>query len=590
MKIIRHQICVALLAGLLAFLNLGGAGLFDEDEPKNAACAREMLARGDWIVPTFNRDLRTDKPILLYWLMLIAYHALGVSEFSARVASAALAVCTALVVYHLGRRLYSARVGLWASTILSTSLMYDVVARAATPDSTFIFFCTLALLCYVLAAPAWQTALDPRQPLCWRAYVPPSWQRWAPCYAAMGLAALAKGPAGLVLPLGAIGFFLLMSRTPPPAGLHLMPWPEALKRISSWLRAAFGLASILEVARAMQPRTAIPVVGAVVLPWYLAVGIATKGAWLAGFLGKHNVGRFAAAMEGHRGPIFYYGIAILIGFFPWSVFLGSALPRWWTRLKLTNAPASDRFLGCWAAFYVGLFSLAGTKLPNYVLPAYPALALVTAALLVDWLGQPRLVGGRQLRLAFATVAVVGAALLVGLPIASIFLLPGEWLLGSIGLAALAGGLLALHCLQRQRLKSALWTFSAMAVIQSLVIFAFAAHRLSAHQTSKTFADFAQRDAQGSATLAVYEYFEPSLVFYADQRVNRFEKVREVRQFFESAPRPYLITDQRAMRHLAPALPSDVHVMLRKRRFLRRTDLVLLGRLGQVARRPNAVPR
>jgi 4-amino-4-deoxy-L-arabinose transferase-like glycosyltransferase len=146
---VRHQLWIALAAGIVLFTNLGVPTLWDEDEPKNAECAREMLARGDFVVPTFNEELRTDKPILLYWLMIGAYHVFGVTEFAARFWSALFGMGTGLATYHLGRLLFSAEVGLWSGLVLCTALMFDAVARAATPDSTLIFFTTLSLLAFV---------------------------------------------------------------------------------------------------------------------------------------------------------------------------------------------------------------------------------------------------------------------------------------------------------------------------------------------------------------------------------------------------------------------------------------------------------
>src|SRR5690349_14543704 len=118
---VRHHVLLVAVAALVFLLNLGGARLWDEDEPKNAQCAREMLARGDWIVPTFNQELRTDKPVLLYWLMMPAYLLLGVSELAARLPSAVLAIGTSVLTYHLGRKLFSPQIGLWAGIILATS-------------------------------------------------------------------------------------------------------------------------------------------------------------------------------------------------------------------------------------------------------------------------------------------------------------------------------------------------------------------------------------------------------------------------------------------------------------------------------------
>ena len=97
----------------------------------NAGCTREMLARGDWITPVFDGELRTHKPILLYWLMMTAYAWFGVSEFAARFWSAASAIGTALLTYGIGRRMCSSTVGLWAAVILVTTLMFDVAGSGS---------------------------------------------------------------------------------------------------------------------------------------------------------------------------------------------------------------------------------------------------------------------------------------------------------------------------------------------------------------------------------------------------------------------------------------------------------------------------
>lgn len=587
MEVTRHQIYVVLVAALLAFFNLNGADLFDEDEPKNAACAQEMFQRGDWIVPTFNHDLRADKPILLYWFMLAAYHLLGVSELSSRLTSATFAVGTALVVYHLGRRLYRPAAGLWAAVILSTSLMYGVVTRAATPDSTFIFFCTLALLCYVLSASAWRRT-EPNND--WRAYLPASWKVALPMYAAMGMAVLAKGPAGIVLPGGSIGLFLLLSRTPLPAETGEISWQNKLKGLWTWAKAAFGLASLREVASAIYPFAGAALVAVIVLPWYIAVGIETHGAWLAGFIGKHNVGRFVTPLENHRGPIFYYAIAIGIGFLPWSLLAPASLNRWWTRLRQSPAAASDRFVACWAAFCIGLFSLAGTKLPSYVLPAYPALALITAAMLTDCLANPQLVTRRRFAGALRMLALIGMALVIGMPMASIILFPGEWKLGVVGLIPLTGAMVGLYFLRADRLKWAMRTLAMTAIAQSAMIFGVASVHISRYQTSRSIVQMAWQDSAGAADLAVYDYFEPSLVYYARQKVERFDEPEEVEEFFAEARHPYLITHEKFLEKITPLLPDDVGVIARKRRFLRRGDVVLLSRAPNLAQRLRATIR
>src|SRR5262245_55056411 len=140
---------VAAVAALVMLTNLGGPRLWDRDEPRNAGCAREMLEHHDWVVPQFNGELRTHKPVLLYWCIMAAYLGLGVNEFAARLPSALCAIGSALCVYRIGRRLFGPQAGVWAGVALATSLMFVVAGRAATPDSLLIFCTSLALMIYV---------------------------------------------------------------------------------------------------------------------------------------------------------------------------------------------------------------------------------------------------------------------------------------------------------------------------------------------------------------------------------------------------------------------------------------------------------
>ena len=113
------QVLLALIAGTVFFTNLGVPALWDIDEPRNAVCAREMLDNNDWVVPTFNGELRAHKPILLYWLMMGSYSAFGVTEFAARFCSAALSIGTVLLVYHVARRLFNARTAFLSALALA---------------------------------------------------------------------------------------------------------------------------------------------------------------------------------------------------------------------------------------------------------------------------------------------------------------------------------------------------------------------------------------------------------------------------------------------------------------------------------------
>jgi 4-amino-4-deoxy-L-arabinose transferase-like glycosyltransferase len=578
---LRHLVWIALAAGTVLFTNLGVPALWDEDEPKNAECAREMLARGDWLVPTFNEELRTDKPILLYWLMIGAYKVFGVTEFAARIWSAMFGVGTVLVTYRLGRLLFSPEVGLWSALALCTALMFDAVARAATPDSTLIFFTTLSLLAFVEGVAARDCGLREtgQKTIC----IPQRWHYFALMYLAMGLAVLAKGPVGVVLPIGVLGVFLL-------AVGHGSPIRNPQSAIRNFLHA-FSPLRLARIAWSLRPITGALIVSAVALPWYLAVGIETDGRWLAGFLGNHNLGRFMRPMEGHRGPIFFYLPAILAGFFPWSVFLPASLVQAVKQLRRgSDWHAGYVFALCWAGLYVGFFSLARTKLPNYVLPAYPALALITGALVVRWQRQPEEISRWVPRAALAILAATGVGMLIGLSIAASLLLPGDGMLALVGFIPLAGAGLAFWHLRRNRPQRVVQCFAVMSVLLATSLLGVASVRVSRHQNSPAMAGAARRASPTDRRIATFQYYAPSLVFYAQQRVPECRSAEEVRQLFAVPGSAFLVTRPDHLPMLAEALPADVTVLARQRRFLRKGELVLLGRRAEsepeVAVRPD----
>src|SRR5579871_1354946 len=129
-----HYALLLAVACLVCLVNLGAPGLWDIDEGHNAEAAREMLVTGDWLVPTFNFQLRSDKPALLYWLQLGAYRLFGVNEFAARLPSAVAGMLTILLTYELGRRLFRASTGLLAGLVLASSALFCAAAHFANPD------------------------------------------------------------------------------------------------------------------------------------------------------------------------------------------------------------------------------------------------------------------------------------------------------------------------------------------------------------------------------------------------------------------------------------------------------------------------
>ena len=339
-----HYALLIVAWAALCLPNLGAPSLWDIDEGNNSEAAREMWRSGNWIVPTCNYRLRTDKPALLYWLQAAGYSLFGPGEFTARLPSALAALAAILAVYELGRRLFNAAAGLLAGLLLGAAVLFCVAAHFANPDSLLNACSLFALLFF------WCDYAAGRD----------GWSPWSA--AAAGLAVLAKGPVGLVLPATAAFLFLL--------------WRGELRRL--WSRRLWtGLLVFLAVAA----------------PWYGWVAADTKGVWTKGFFLDHNVGRFTGMMENHGGPFLYYLGVLIAGCAPWCVFFSltawyAARQAWPGKNPSPGAGPGDRpavqFLICWIAVYFVFFSLSATKLPNYILPLYPAVALLTARFLDRW--------------------------------------------------------------------------------------------------------------------------------------------------------------------------------------------------------------
>ncbi len=607
-QMIRHCLWVTLAAGVVFFLNLGVPQLWDEDEPKNAACAREMLERHDWVVPMFNYELRTAKPVLVYWFMMCAYEIFGVTEFGARFWSAVMGIGTCLLTYGIGRHLFQPAVGMWAALMLAAALMFGVASRAATPDAPLIFFSTLSLAIFVWGLPS--TVINRRLTFSahsldasistspyavLRQYLPQSWWTYAGMYAAMAVAVLAKGPVGVALPtlilMGYLWAVELMTRPATKlASASTTPGSTTFWQQCKYVLKNLSPIAIWRVGWVLRPLTAIVLVASIALPWYVWVSWRTDGAWIAGFLGKHNINRFMQPLEGHSGPIFYYVIAVLIGFFPWSIFLTVACVRLVQRLRNANAwTAGDLFCCCWATIYIGFFSLASTKLPSYVLPAYPALALITARWAVEWLAAPQTTANWLRRWGFLNLSAFGLLFVIGVPLATARFLPGKWYIGWAGLIPLVGGLIAFTYSERQQFARAIQAFGASALLFTGCLFGIVAVQVNPHQTSAALMTriFAQNT---TPQIAAFDYFEPSLAYYAGQPVQRIKTAEQALTFLQDVPGAHLIIRDKHLQTFQHAFGQKLQVLDRRRRFLKKDDILILSASSNpFVRHPNEAP-
>jgi 4-amino-4-deoxy-L-arabinose transferase-like glycosyltransferase len=601
-----------LITAVIMLTNLGGTRLWDRDEPRNAGCAAEMLARGDWIVPVFNGELRTHKPVLLYWLILAAYQLFGINEFAARLPSALAAIGTALCTCELGRHFVSARAGLWAGIAVATSLMFGVAGRAATPDSLLIFWSTLAVTCFALGIDPDgkpNSALDECS-----GPVVVSRKRAICVFAAMGMAALAKGPVGVVLPTATIGLFQVLATTVKPAS-RSNPWLRWLLAISQRLTPR----RLFRAALSLRPITALVVVCGVAVPWYVWVGLRTDGEFLRGFFWEHNLGRALQTMEGHRGNVLFYPVTMLAGLFPWSVFAAPLVLDAVRNVRQTDHGRPQRgylLATCWIAVYLGIFSLAKTKLPSYVTPTYPAVALCVGTFVDRWLsGQVTgTISRRWLEAACCVLACVGLVFLVAIPLVLWARLPEESWLGAIGLVPLIGGLAAWWSVRRDCSRQAVGWVAAVAAGFATLLFALGADRVDRHQQYDRVLS-AIEGHTSQPRVAAFACLEPSWVFYGGRPIDEITQgnvgpthapwiaINE-----QWSPKPIVSMADVAARgedalilttrqHLEEArrhLPGNFSVLASTPLFLKDDELVLLGipktRVAKTTRLPSAAGR
>ncbi len=615
--LLRQQAVLGLLAALVFFTNLGNYALLNDAESKSASCAAEMQRRGDLFIPTFNEEIRAEQPILSYWLMFVSYRFFGISEFSARLPSAIMALGTTLLTYHLGRKLYSIPVGFLSGIILCSCLAFSGDGRSATSDSMMTFFVTLAFAGYVwvvakqrggnfcgdetanseLSLPQSEltqptnpeTAIDSHAiHSAIKQLVPPTWPFSVPIFAAMGFAVLTKGPAGFLLPSGIIALFLLIAIRSEDLDNGTLP-PSDGAWWQRWIRAAaqlFRHREILEVGRGMNFPIGVTIVAAIALPWYLIVGFMTGGNWIREFLIEHNLSYAFIARENQTGfPLypFYYVVAIHLCCFPWSVFLLGAVYQ--LRLRLSDGAAwrdSDRLLACWAGVWFVVFSIVSTKSSSNLLPMYPAVALLLARYFFDWEREEAGVGVYSFSLCLRAMGIAGAALCLGLYVAAYLffstdLTSAQWI-GLIGLVPVAGAFVATKFLDLEQRKRVLQTLVATAVLLAFLLVAIAPASLSPYQDSKLFVTEARRIAGTSdIEIATYGYFDANVVFYAGKKVRRLDSPRQAADFIAGHPHAFIIAKASQHNELRNELLDDVRELARHRRFLIREEMILLGR-------------
>jgi 4-amino-4-deoxy-L-arabinose transferase-like glycosyltransferase len=333
----RQRRLLLLLTAFTFFILLGSRALNEPDEGRYSEIAREMIETGDWVVPHFWYLPHLDKPPMTYWLVAVSMKLFGQNEWAARVPLALAGMSGVWVAWLLGCSIGGRRVGFWSALVLQTSLLYFVMARMLTTDIFLTQFTAWAIYFF------------------WR-----SWQslkseffRWHLAgWVAVALGFLTKGPVALAIPLVAL------------AALVVFRWKSfAAKRLLLGGLVA-GLALFLVL----------------VLPWFLVVFRRVPEAFDYMTIYQAAGSLLGTTIKNRKGGPFYFFGVLAVGLLPWTFLLG------WLWRRAQPAPTPDAglqkdawvMLNTWAIFTFALFSFSQSKLPAYILPIFPALAVMLA--------------------------------------------------------------------------------------------------------------------------------------------------------------------------------------------------------------------
>ena len=331
------------------FGHLGALGLVGPDEPRYAWIARAMLETGDWVTPRLFGNPWFEKPILYYWTAAIGFSLHLPAEWAARLPSAIAALAAAICISWLGLRFEQTdKFCPWSPALLaplffSTSVAAIGFARAASPDMLFAAWITLAM---ASAATVLEAAGALRRTVTTAAANRSAGYVAIVCFGLfIGLGVLAKGPAAVLLAGGAIAIWALATR-------H---WSAAFRLLHPYAIAAFCV---------------------VALPWYILCA-RRNPEFIRIFICEHNFERYVTPVFQHRQPFWFFIPITVLAILPWTAFLIPAARdglRLWRERAFHDSPAF--FFFCWAFFPILFFSFSQSKLPGYILPGVPALALI----------------------------------------------------------------------------------------------------------------------------------------------------------------------------------------------------------------------
>jgi 4-amino-4-deoxy-L-arabinose transferase-like glycosyltransferase len=420
----KRTLLVLLLLALVAwFGTLDYRKLIGPDEGRYAEISREMAVSGDWLTPRLNGIKYFEKPPLQYWATAAAFKTFGFHAWTARLWTALAGFLTVLVVWWSGRKLFGESAGLYGAMVLVSNLYFVLMGHFNALDMGLTLFTTLALAGFCLAQREGATQREQKRGMLL-------------AWAAMAFAVLSKGLVGIVLPGATLVLYSLLARDWAP-----------------WRRLYFIPGTLLFLA--------------IAAPWFVAVSLVNPEFPWFFFIREHFL-RYATGEARREGPVYYFAGILLVGMLPWMVVMLDTL--WRTAKERSRLDRPARILLIWTIFVFVFFSISRSKLPSYILPVFPALALLMGKRLAA-------LDARQLKVRILPVGLMAVAGLffiakaaddAGDPISRPLLHQyAYWLYAAVAVALIG----VIYCWRQSikgRKRAALTGFSAAGLVASLI--------------------------------------------------------------------------------------------------------------------------
>jgi len=482
----RGWLMLLMATAVVYFSGLGLAPFVGADEPRYAQVAREMFERGDWVTPTLGGHTWFEKPALAYWTAIAGFKMFGVAEWSARLGAAWAGWLTVFLVGWMAKRVEAKEgegAGTWlqlsTGAVAATSAGLIVFSRAVNFD-VFVTLTVTGALAFFLAAEIETVGRKKRWML-------------AGFYAGMGAGLLAKGLIGVVIPCGVVAVYYLLRRR----------WPDV------WRSAFWGLLITVAVAAL----------------WYAPV-IARHGwAFIDEFFVKHHFERYLSNRYHHPQPFWFYLAIIPALMLPWSAFLAAGIyhARSWN-WRGDDALTKFRFFAlAWVLFPLLFFSVSGSKLPGYILPALPGAALLAGERLAGFLrGEGSAAWMRATGALVLLLAVAG--LVYGLKETDL----SQLRISLVTAPVIAVGAYVMFAMRRR--ERGLWLVVGLAFLTTLIIGVSVLEKLSARESVRDLLRAADARGYNASPVLSLHHIERTAEFYAAKRLIYDEEGRAPLKF------------------------------------------------------------